>query len=118
MSFGNSCHINCYKVEKIKYIYDEYHIEELIKEIVKFIDMKIEGEIITKYYMGRDEDTEGWSAICFLDSSSLSFHSTTVNKNIYLDVFSCKTINLKRLVEFLNDKLDCEKITHTFLKRK
>jgi len=98
--FGNSLHIDYYftKVQPL----NKDDMKELIENIVKEIGMNIHKDVHIEYYKGRDEHTEGYSCMCFLDTSSLTVHTNPYSSRVYLDLFSCKSIDARKLIKYLN----------------
>lgn len=115
-NFGNSLHIDIKKIYLNQILKDENHIRKWLFDLVDKIDMKI-LDLQMKYYTGRDEITEGWSAIGFLDCSSISLHTSPKKSRIYLDIFSCKPISLKIVNDFIADTVRPIKVDFVLLNR-
>lgn len=91
-NFGKSLHIDLYDAYCSSFT--ENQLKQFVEQLIADVKMKIEGGIHCKYYMGRDKQTEGYSIQCFLDCSSFSMHTAPFDRRIYIDLFSCKPINI------------------------
>ena len=113
--FGGSLHLDLFKCRYLPYL--SCDVMDLVYEIVEKIGMKFEERPTAKYYIGRDSFTEGWSVVGLLTTSSFSMHTCTKTRNIHIDIFSCKEIELVKLVLFLNKKLEPQEMAKMHLSR-
>jgi S-adenosylmethionine/arginine decarboxylase-like enzyme len=116
-AFGSSLQIDVV-TGMAKILECEFFIHNWIFDLVDRIGMKIlDGNLLMKWYKGRDITTEGWSCMGFLDCSSISMHTSPYNSRIYLDIFSCKPIDLKVVNDFITETIKPIKIDFVMLNR-
>lgn len=105
MIWGTLVIINLYNCDK-NLIKNKVEIKRFIIELCKKINMKRQGKTIIKRF-GKDS-LYGYSAIQFIETSSIVIHFDEVDHRAFIDVFSCKKINGKII----------EKFSKTFFKAK
>ena len=76
-------------------------VTEFIKELVKKIDMTAHGDVIIERF-GEGDDI-GISAVQLITTSSITLHTNDQHRDLYLDVFSCKTYKEEVILEMLED---------------
>jgi S-adenosylmethionine/arginine decarboxylase-like enzyme len=63
-------------------------IRRFVPEVIEAIDMRAYGPLhIERFGEG---DLEGWSAMQFIETSSLTIHTDEFGDRCYVDLFSCK----------------------------
>lgn len=108
--FGESFHIDI-QTGFPRIYNDELFLHTWVFDLVDEIGMKIlDGNLQLKYYKGRDEKTEGFSGIAFLDCSSISIHCSEYYGRVYLDIFSCKKVDIKRVTDYINQTIKSSNI--------
>lgn len=112
MFWGKLCSINLYECNPKKIRSKEY-IREFVKKICVKINMKPYGPCIVKRF-GKDS-LEGFSAVQFIETSSITLHFDETENRAFIDVFSCKDFNEKTAErfskEFFNAKKSISKIS-------
>jgi S-adenosylmethionine/arginine decarboxylase-like enzyme len=68
---------------------DPRKIEGFIGELIPALGMEAHGDL----QMGRfgDGDLEGWSAMQFIKTSTVTVHADEVGGRCFIDIFSCKS---------------------------
>lgn len=94
--FGYLAAINCYHCnDKIK---DPEEIKRFIIELVELIKMVRHGEPMVERF--GEGDIEGWSALQFIETSSITFHNCEKHNRAFIDIFSCKDFDYKEAKDF------------------
>lgn len=76
---------------------------KLLLEIPKLVGMKIlSGPNLVRDY---DKGHEGFTGFAILDFSHLSIHTFVDTKEIFVDIFSCKPFDYKKVRRYLFKKL-------------
>jgi S-adenosylmethionine/arginine decarboxylase-like enzyme len=77
---------------------DMEKIQSFVRQIVKVVDMKAHGPIhIDRFGQG---NLEGWSAMQFIETSSITVHADEFSARCFVDIFSCKDFDEKKAEEF------------------
>ena len=63
-------------------------IRSFVPEAIKAIGMRAHGPLIVERF--GDDELEGWSALQFIETSSITIHADEVGGRCFVDVFSCK----------------------------
>lgn len=105
MMWGVLVVIDLYDCDK-NFIKNKKKIREFIIRLCKTIDMKTQGEAIIKRF-GKGS-LKGFSAMQFIETSSITVHFDETKNRAFIDVFSCKRFNSKKV----------EKFSKTFFKAK
>ncbi len=86
-SWGKSVSINLYGCNK-EILADPNAIKKFIANIIKKIHMVAHGPTyIERFGSG---DLEGYSAMQFIETSSITIHCDEVGGRAFIDIFSCK----------------------------
>lgn len=72
------------------------HWKSWFKELLKIIDMKPYGELVIDEF--GEGDLLGVSAVQLIYTSCITMHTYYKNRGIYLDVFSCKDYDEKKVI--------------------
>ena len=102
------CNLN-----KIK---DEKHIIDFIKTLVKRIDMEAVDEPFIRY-TGKGTDKEGFSVAQLIITSSITAHFVNPSQRIYIDIFSCKEFDNKKVLQHIMKYFEPTDMKATFLYR-
>jgi S-adenosylmethionine decarboxylase len=113
--FGHSLHLDLYNADCS--IIRKERLIEFIEGFIEEAGMKIHGDIHVDHYHGVSQDTEGWSAQCFLTSSSFSIHTTDYTKRVYIDLFSCKNVIAKRLANYAKEFWKTDYCSYVLMRR-
>ena len=75
------------------------YIEKYFRSICHLIDMKLceihfwDDEGVGPQYQQTHPDTKGTSAVCFILTSSIVLHALDIRKEVYVNIFSCKSFD-------------------------
>lgn len=67
---------------------DPDRIRRLVPAVIVAIGMRAHGPLHLDRF--GDGDLEGWSALQFIETSSITIHADEVNGRCFVDVFSCR----------------------------
>ena len=82
-------------------------MKDLLREIVEKIEMTAYKEpMVFRFGQGNQI---GLSGVQLIETSLISFHTNDMKKDLYLDVFSCKSFSTDDLEEYLKSKLSGSK---------
>jgi S-adenosylmethionine decarboxylase len=74
-------------------------IEQFVHQLSDLIEMKRYGECQIVHF-GKDKKVEGFSMTQLIETSLISGHFANASNTIYLDVFSCKFYEPRKIAEF------------------
>src|SRR3972149_10203168 len=77
-------------------------IKEFVVKLCERIDMKRFGETVVVNF-GEDERVAGYSMTQLIETSLISAHFANLTNAVYLDVFSCKCYDVKKVKKFALD---------------
>ena len=94
--------IDCNK----KMIGNEKFVFNLLMDIPKLVDMKIlVGPNLVQDY---DPDNLGITGIAIISFSHISIHTFIATGEVFIDIFSCKKFDYKKIKKYLHKKLKIE----------
>lgn len=65
-------------------------LRSFVTELVDAIDMVAYGEPIVEHFATHSQEAAGYSLVQLIETSAISAHFSDHNRDVYLDVFSCK----------------------------
>jgi len=77
-------------------------IRAFVAELVDAIDMVAYGEPIIEHFATHSQEAAGYSLVQLIETSAISAHFSDHNRDVYLDVFSCKSFNSNRVVQVVD----------------
>lgn len=90
-------------------------VRVFIDDLVKTIDMEKHGPIqIDRFGEG---DLKGISCCQFIKTSSIVGHFCDVNRNFYLDIFSCKRFSTSKVLECVRKHFNPDIVKHSLVER-
>jgi len=66
-------------------------IRRFVDEVIQVIGMRAHGPLMLERF--GDGDLEGWSALQFIETSSITIHADEVGGRCFVDVFSCRAFD-------------------------
>jgi S-adenosylmethionine decarboxylase len=73
-------------------------IKKYIADVIKLIKMKAHGPThIDRFGSG---ELEGWSAMQFIETSSITIHADEFDNRCFVDIFSCKPFDDQKALAF------------------
>lgn len=113
-NWGKSIAIDLHECN-LAVISDPLKIKQFIREIIEVIDMVAYGPVyIDRFGVG---ELEGWSAMQFIETSSITVHADEPDKRCFVDVFSCKDFDEKKAETFAKIFFAAKKSKSTVLIR-
>jgi S-adenosylmethionine/arginine decarboxylase-like enzyme len=106
MFWGKLATINLYGCDPGK-IKNKKIIADFLKELCKKIDMKPYGKPQIKRF--GEADLEGYSALQFIETSSITIHFDETENRAFIDIFSCKDFNAKEAEKFSKEFFNAKK---------
>jgi S-adenosylmethionine/arginine decarboxylase-like enzyme len=67
---------------------DPGRIRAFVPEVIDAIGMRAHGPLLLERF--GDGDLEGWSAMQFIETSSITIHADETSGRCFVDVFSCR----------------------------
>ncbi len=96
-AWGMVSSVDLYGCDK-NFIKDPIKIKEFIVSLCEHIDMKRHGEpLIERFAEGA---LEGYSAMQFIETSSVTLHFDETVDRAFIDIFSCKYFDPSEALEF------------------
>lgn len=98
-------------------ITSKQNVYNFIKELVPAIEMVAFGEPMIEHFATHAPDKAGISFVQMIETSNISGHLVDSNGDAYIDIFSCKTFNIKTVEKLINFYFAPEKIRVNFITR-
>jgi S-adenosylmethionine decarboxylase len=112
--WGYSVSINLFGC-KLKLISDPKQIKAYISSLIPKIHMVAHGPCqIDRFGKGK---LKGYSAMQFIETSSITVHCDEPGKRAFIDIFSCQKFNTDAAVAFSQDYFQAKSVTFTPLVR-
>jgi S-adenosylmethionine/arginine decarboxylase-like enzyme len=92
-------------------------IKQYVFELCELIQMKRFGECQVVHF-GEDERVAGFSMIQLIETSLISGHFANLTNSVYIDVFSCKPYDNKKVSAFTKRFFEAESVTMHITERK
>ena len=93
------------------------NITKFVKELVPAIDMVAYGEPMVVHFAQHAIDKSGYSLCQMIETSSITGHFVDASGDFYIDVFSCKTVDVRVCEEMIKKYFSPEKIRTNFITR-
>ncbi|MFH1585352.1 MAG: S-adenosylmethionine decarboxylase [archaeon] len=97
MFWGKLLTINLYECDE-KLIKNEKEIKRFVKDLCDLIKMKRYGPTLVKRF--GEGAIEGYSAMQFIETSSITIHFDEQENRAFIDIFSCKDFDSNKTGEF------------------
>lgn len=112
--WGKSVSINLFSCNH-KYISDPAKIQSYIKDVIAYIKMEAHGPChIERFGSG---NLEGYSAMQFIETSSITLHADELHDRCFVDIFSCKDFNSDRAAKYTQRYFGSKNMSHATLTR-
>lgn len=112
--WGKSAHIDLFQCEH-KRLTSSKLLEAFIKKVIKEIGMEAHGPTyIDRFGYG---ELEGYSAMQFIKTSSITVHLDEKENRAFIDIFSCKDFDAPKAREFCKNYFKAKKSNMTVLDR-
>jgi S-adenosylmethionine/arginine decarboxylase-like enzyme len=114
-SWGKSISLDIHNCN-LKTISNPELIEKYVNDVIGEINMVAHGPChIERFGTG---NLEGYSALQFIETSSITVHCDEPEKRAFVDIFSCKDFDEKIVEKFSSDYFEGEIANSTILVRK
>jgi len=77
-------------------------LRSFVTELVDAIDMVAYGEPIIEHFATHSQEAAGYSLVQLIETSAISAHFSDHNRDVYLDVFSCKPFDSDIVVQVVD----------------
>ena len=104
------------KIIGINFIFDIYNVREeflksnfllsLIKDLIKITKAKPVGKTIIKKISSPQYPFSGYSILQIIQESHIAFHTWPEYNYLAMDIFSCKKIEIQKILNFLKKRLN------------
>ena len=98
-------------------ITSEKNVYKFIKELVPAIDMVAFGEPMIQHFATHAPDKAGISFCQMIETSNISGHLVDMNGDAYIDIFSCKPVDIGIAQDVINKYFKPTKVRVNFLTR-
>jgi len=115
MAWGILAVINLYGCDK-DIIKDKVKINDFVNKLCKKINIKKFGPTIIKRF-GKNS-LKGYSVMQFIEASTIIIHFDEKDNRAFIDIFSCKEFNEKKIGKFSKEFFKAEKLKIKKLIRK
>lgn len=102
---------------RVESVRDAETIRQFTTDLVEAIDMKAYGEPILAHFAEHKAEAAGWSLVQLIETSSITGHFCDFNGDAYLDIFSCKEIDVDAAVTLVEERFAPDCITKSLLVR-
>jgi len=85
-------------------------LRAFVGELVDAIDMVAYGEPIIEHFATHSQAAAGYSLVQLIETSAITAHFSDHNRDVYLDVFSCKSFDGDRVVQVVDKYFEPESI--------
>lgn len=92
-------------------------IDGFVKELVPAIGMRAYGEPTIVHFAEHELDAAGYTLIQLVETSAISGHFSDLNKDAYLDIFSCAQFAKEDAIAVVQRWFDPEHMNVLFLSR-
>jgi len=92
-------------------------IEEWVDQVCQLIKMKKYGRLILERFGSQTPWGEGWSFIQFIETSSITGHCCEVTRAVYLNIFSCRSFDSEKVIQFSQKFFKAGKVKARVLER-
>lgn len=104
----------CRNLERLS---DKRFIESFLLELVGIAKMKAITKPNVLYYEHEEKEESGVTGFVIISDSHISIHTYPFKKSLYLDLFSCKIFDSKKIVGYIKGIFQPESITDKLVKR-
>lgn len=75
-------------------------IKSFMENLIIKIGMKQYGDVLLERFALHDSKVAGYSAMVFLETSSITSHYAEESNSVYIDIFSCSNIPRRDAMEY------------------
>ena len=104
----------CKNLERLS---DKRFIESFLLELVRIAKMKAITKPNVLYYEHEDREESGVTGFVIIAESHVSVHTYPFKESLYLDLFSCKIFDSKKITDYIKETFQPEIMTDRLIKR-
>lgn len=113
-AWGKSVSIDLFNCDH-QLISQKEPILSFISQVIPLIGMKAHGPTyIDRFAEGA---LEGWSAMQFIETSSITLHADEIENRCFIDIFTCKDFNEQQAIDFAKASFKAESVRVNSLTR-
>ncbi len=101
----------------VKIMSDKKMLQKYVIDLCKIIDMKRYGKTLLPYFGLSEAFTKGYSMVQLIETSAITGHFSELWKTAYINVFSCKTFDMKLTAKFTKEFFKAKSVKTHFLTR-
>ncbi|MDA1169043.1 MAG: S-adenosylmethionine decarboxylase [bacterium] len=114
--WGKSAHMDLIECEHERLISPEI-LKQFVEELIKEVNMIAHGPCHIERFGSPEENLEGYSAMQFIETSTITLHLDEVNNRAYIDLFSCQDFDAPETFEFAKKYFGAQNGKLTVLER-
>lgn len=92
-------------------------LRQFVKLLCKKIKMKRYGKTRVEHFGHKKPETSGYSIFQFIETSSITGHLSELWNSAYLNIFSCKEFDPKKVKSFAKEFFKAKRVKNRFIKR-
>jgi len=92
-------------------------ISDFVKELVREIKMIAYGEPVIVHFAEHSYEAAGYSLVQLIETSAIMGHFSDNNRDAYLDIFSCKSIDKDAAIRVVKKHFAPQQVRAAFLDR-
>jgi S-adenosylmethionine decarboxylase len=93
-------------------------LEAYVTKLCKLLKMKKFGKTQLPHFGYNEAHTSGFSMLQFIETSSITGHFSELWNSAYINVFSCRTFDTKKAIEFTTKYFKAKRVNDRVLVRK
>ena len=93
-------------------IVDEENLRNFLLALVQRIDMVAYGDPVIKHFATHDPEKAGYSIVQLIETSNITGHFVDKNGDAYIDVFSCKPFDTRKVVAVVQEFFKPQNVVH------
>lgn len=92
-------------------------LTNFLNDLLKAIDMKAYGTPMIKHFAEHLPEAAGFSLVQLIETSSITGHFSDLNKDAYIDIFSCKTFDKIMALQIIQSHFSPKSMNILFVPR-
>lgn len=114
--WGKSVAIDLYSCPHER-VSDRQILVDYVAQVLTVIKMKAHGPTYVDRFGDPALQLEGYSAMQFIETSSITVHLDEIGNRAFVDIFSCQDFDAKAAAEFTRDYFQAKEMKYTPLDR-
>lgn len=92
-------------------------LSQYVVELCERLDMKRYGEPLIEHFGYAKRETEGYSLVQLIETSSIVGHFSEFKRSAYLDIFSCKPYDPELVAQFSKEFFKAQRVVTRLIER-